>query len=138
MLKRSGKVYTQIVKNCSANELIPIILEQAKTGSTMFSDCWKSYNGLVDFGYKKHYRVKHGEGQYAKKELEIVEEKEVEIKNHINGIENFWGLCKVRLARFRGIKKDNFLLHLKECEFRYNNRDQDLSKLAAKRCTKFY
>lgn len=30
------------------------------------------------------------------------------INNHINGIENFWGLCKVRLSRFRGIKKDHF------------------------------
>ncbi len=54
MLKRSGKVYTQIVKNCSAIELITIILEQAKIDSTMFLDFWKSYNGLVDFGYKKH------------------------------------------------------------------------------------
>ena len=42
-------------------------------------------------------------------------------KNHINGIENFWGYAKHRLSKFKGIKKDNFLLHLKECEFRYNN-----------------
>ena len=27
MLKRDGKVYTQIVKNCSASELIPILKE---------------------------------------------------------------------------------------------------------------
>ncbi|AFX91355.1 hypothetical protein HPAKL117_06730 [Helicobacter pylori Aklavik117] len=24
------------------------------------------------------------------------------------------------LSQFKGIKKENFLLHLKECEFRYN------------------
>ena len=42
-------------------------------------------------------------------------------KNHINGIENFWGYAKHRLSKFKGIKKENFLLHLKECEFRYNN-----------------
>ena len=42
-------------------------------------------------------------------------------KNHINGIENFWGYAKHKLSRFKGIKKDNFLLHLKECESRYNN-----------------
>ena len=53
MLKRNGKVYTQIVKNCSANELIPIIKSQADSDSTMFSDSWKSYNGLADFGYTK-------------------------------------------------------------------------------------
>ena len=53
-------------------------------------------------------------------------------KNHINGIENFQlrlclatvnrrGYAKHRLSKFKGIKKENFLLHLKECEFRYNN-----------------
>ena len=43
-------------------------------------------------------------------------------KNHINGIENFWGYAKHRLSKFKGIKKENFLLHLKECEFRYNTK----------------
>ena len=31
----------------------------------------------------------------------------------INGIENFWGLCKVRLAKFRGIHKHKFYVTLK-------------------------
>ena len=31
------------------------------------------------------------------------------------------GYAKHRLSKFKGIKKKNFLLHLKECEFRYNN-----------------
>ena len=105
MLKRDGKVYTQIVKNCSANELIPILSQS----STIYSDCWKAYDGLVDYGAKEHYRVKHSKNEFANG------------KNHINGIENFWGYAKHRLAKFKGIKKENFLLHLKECEFRYNN-----------------
>ena len=105
MLKRDGKVYTQIVKNCSANELIPILSQS----STIYSDCWKAYDGLVDYGAKEHYRVKYSKNEFANG------------KNHINGIENFWGYAKHRLAKFKGIKKENFLLHLKECEFRYNN-----------------
>ena len=54
-------------------------------------------------------------------------------KNHINGIENFQlrlrlanvnrrGYAKHILSKFKGIKKENFLLHLKECEFRYNTK----------------
>ncbi|MDR0677291.1 MAG: IS1595 family transposase, partial [Holosporaceae bacterium] len=27
---------------------------------------------------------------------------------------------------------ESFLLHLKECEFRYNNKDEDLSKILTK------
>ncbi len=44
--------------------------------------------------------------------------------NHINGIENFLGVAKSRLSKFRGIHKNTFYLHLKECEFRFNYRDQ--------------
>jgi len=120
MLKRGDKVYTQIVKNCSASELLPIIEGLADKDSVLYTDCWKSYDGLVDYGYKQHYRVKHSANQFA------------DGRNHINGIENFWGLCKVRLAKFRGINKSTFYLHLKECEFRYNNRKENIYKILLK------
>ena len=78
MFKRDGKVYTQIVKNCSASELIPILSQYSELdSSTIYSDCWKAYDGLVDYGAKPHYRVKHSKNEFANG------------KNHINGIENF-------------------------------------------------
>ena len=114
MLKRGDKVYTQIVKNCSISDLLPIIKGRTDTGAIIYSDVFKSYDGLVNYGYKRHYRVKHGENEFALGH------------NHINGIENFWGLCKVRLAKFRGVHRHTFYLHIKECEFRYNYRNQNL------------
>ena len=120
MLKRGDKVYTQIVKNCSMSELMPIIKGKADTNSVIYTDGFKTYNGLADYGYKKHFRIHHGENEFAKEH------------NHINGIENFWGLCKVRLAKFRGVHKHNFYLHIKECEFRYNYRSQNLYLLLLK------
>lgn len=113
LLKRNGKVYTQVVKNCSAGELLPILRAYSELEtSTIYTDGWRAYDGLVDYGAKAHYRVKHSLNEFANG------------KNHINGIENFWGYCKGRMAKFRGIKKENFLLHLKECEFRYNTKIQ--------------
>ena len=97
MLKRDDKVYTQIVKNCLVSELLPIIEELADKYSVLYTDCWKSYDGLVDYGYKEHYRVKHSANQFA------------DGKNHINGIESFWGICKVRFAKFRGISRKHFI-----------------------------
>lgn len=114
MLKRGDKVYTQIVKRVSVNELIPIITGKADPGAVLYTDGFRTYDGLVNYGYKKHYRVKHGENEFA------------DGHNHINGIENFWGLCKVRLAKFRGMHKHTFYLHIKECEFRYNCRNKNL------------
>ena len=54
MKKRGAKVYTQIVNNCSAAELVPIIKKLAPSDSTIYSDEWKTYDGLVNAGYKKH------------------------------------------------------------------------------------
>ena len=88
--------------------LIPIIEMYADKSSTIYTDGWKAYDGLADFGYKRHDRVKHSQNEFAKG------------RNHINGIENFWGLCKVRLSKFRRVHKNKFYWHLKESEFRYN------------------
>ena len=114
MLKRGDKVYTQIVKNCSISELLPIIQGKIEPNTVLYTDGFKTYDGLVNYGYKEHFRVKHGENEFASGH------------NHINGIENFWGLCKVRLAKFRGVHKKSFYLHIKECEFRYNYRNQNI------------
>jgi transposase len=45
--------------------------------------------------------------------------------SHINGIESFCGYAKNRLVKFKGMNKSMFNLHLKECEFRFNNRKQN-------------
>ena len=117
LIKRGGKVYTQVVKNCSASVLMPIIADKINKDSVVYTDGFKTYDGLVNFGYKKHRRIKHGENEFANG------------RNHINGIENFWAIAKSRLSKFRGISKKTFSLHLKECEFRFNNRKKDLYKL---------
>jgi len=41
---------------------------------------------------------------------------------YINSIEGFRGDAKVRFVEFRGVSKNTFYLHLKECEFRFNYR----------------
>ncbi|HEZ0812721.1 TPA: IS1595 family transposase, partial [Neisseria meningitidis] len=39
---------------------------------------------------------------------------------------------KGRLAKFHGISKEMFYLHLKETEFRFNHRHEDLGKILMK------
>ena len=114
LLKRDGKVYTQVIKNASSKELMPIIKDLVNKNSTVYTDKWKAYDGLVLDGYK-HKRINHSR-LFAEKQ------------NHINGIENFWGWSKERLRKFKGINRNNFYLHLKECEFRFNYRKDNLYK----------
>ena len=70
----------------------------------------------MDIGLAKHFRVNHGNNEFVRG------------ANHVNGIESFWSFAKHRLAQFHGIRKDKFSLHLKETEFRFNHRHQDLYK----------
>ena len=66
MLKREGKVYTQTVKNCSANELLLILSKFSELdSSTIYSDFWRAYDGLVDYEAKANYRVKHSKKEFA-------------------------------------------------------------------------
>ena len=34
------------------NELVPIILEQTDSNVAVYTDGWKAYDGLADYGYK--------------------------------------------------------------------------------------
>ena len=56
LLKRDGNVYVEQVKNCSKEQLMPIIQGKILEGSTIHTDGWKAYDGLILNGYD-HYIV---------------------------------------------------------------------------------
>jgi transposase len=78
------------------------------------SDGWPGCDGLVDVGYKKHLRVRHGRNQF------------VNGKSHSNGIERFCSYAKRRLVKFNGVPEHTFYFHLKETESRFNHRRGNL------------
>ena len=93
-----------------------IIKQRVSDGSIIYSDSWKSCNGLVFYGYE-HIRICH--------DKELVDSK----RNHINGIESFWSYVKNKLIKYYGIRHKYFYLYLKEFEFRFNNRNKDIELL---------
>jgi len=106
ILKRNGKVYTQIVEDTKTNTLLPIIRSHIEPDSIVYTDCYRSYN-VLDVSEFKHYRINHSK-LFAKNH------------NHINGIENFWNQAKRHMRKFNGVPKEHFNLFLKECEWRFN------------------
>lgn len=40
-------------------------------------------------------------------------------RNHINGIENFWGYAKTKLKSYYGVSREHFYFYRKEMEFRF-------------------
>lgn len=106
LLKRGGKVYTQIILDAKSDTLMPIIREKIEPDSIVYTDCWRGYNAL-DISEFKHFRINHST-LFAEKH------------NHINGIENFWNQAKRHMRKFNGVPRQNFNLFLKECEWRFN------------------
>ncbi|MCG8427761.1 MAG: IS1595 family transposase [Chromatiales bacterium] len=120
IFKRNGHVYTEIVPDARKKTLLPVIRGRVDLDAVIHTDGWRAYDGLVDLGYEKHFRVHHGVNEFVRD------------KKHINGIESFWAFAKHRLARFKGLPKHTFYLHLKETEFRFNHRNDDIYKLLLK------
>ncbi len=114
LLKRDGRVYTEIVPDCKKVTLQAIIRGRVSANAVIHSDGWRGYDGLVDVGYAKHYRVNHGKNEFANDQ------------SHIHGIESFWSFAKRRLQKFNGVPAATFYLHLKECEWRFNYRHDNL------------
>ena len=50
-------------------------------------------------------------------------------KVYINGVEGFWSFAKERLIKHHGISKGKFLIYIKEMEWRYNHKEEDLFDL---------
>lgn len=106
ILKRGGKVYTQVILDAKTDTLMPIIRQKIEPDSIVYTDCWRAYNAL-DVSEFKHYRINHSH-LFAQKQ------------NHINGIENFWNQAKRHMRKFNGVPRQHFNLFLKECEWRFN------------------
>lgn len=76
---RAGKVKAFPINGTSKIDLQSAIVENVKRGSTVYSDCLVSYQGLKGF---THEVVKHSVGEYVRGQA------------HTNGVESFWALLK--------------------------------------------
>jgi len=120
ILERKGKVFLKIVENVSKETLMDAIKNKTKKGSVFYTDGFKSYASLHQFG--KHNIIRHSDDEFAKGH------------NHINGIEGFWSYAKERFHKYHGINKNNYPLYLKEMEFRYNHRNESVFNLLFNIC----
>ena len=75
LLKRNGQVYTVAVPNTQTATLLPIIREQVKPDSIVYTDSYRSYD-VLDVSEFSHFRINHST-HFAEKH------------NHINGIKIF-------------------------------------------------
>lgn len=113
VLQRQGAVYAHIIKRADKRTITPLVRLVVEQGSSVYTDKWRGFTELGLDGYA-HSSVNHAEEYVARD------------GTHINGIEAFWSFAKRRLNKFNGIARTTLLLHIKECEFRYNHDEKTL------------
>jgi transposase len=112
ILERKGVVKVEVVKDVTAQSLLNMTVKTVRRGSIIYTDKFRGYDSLMFCGYR-HLRVDHGK-RFAQGKV------------YINGLEGFWSYAKERLAKHHGVSKEYFPLYLKEIEFRFNNRNQNI------------
>lgn len=116
LYKRNGHVLTFPVPNRNHATLLPLIEAHTAPGSLYYTDDYHAYASLRVRG--AHVVVSKKEGRPRG-------------RDHINGIEGFWSYAKHWLYQYRGVPQHHFPLYLKEVEWRFNHRDDNLFHLLA-------
>jgi transposase len=117
ILERNGVVKVDVVKDVTAASLLDLTIKTVRRGSVVYTDKFRSYDTLMFCGYR-HMRVDHKK-RYSSGKV------------YVNGLEGFWSFAKERLIKFHGVSQAKFPLYLKEMEFRYNHRKENLFRMLA-------
>jgi transposase len=110
MVQRKGQVRAFVAADVKSDTLRGLIKEHVLPRTMVFTDDFKSYNGLSARGYT-HQRINHSEKVYVNGDV------------HTNTIEGFWFLIKSGIRGvYHQVGRHYLQTYLNEYAFRYNRR----------------
>jgi transposase len=115
--QRNGRVLTFPISGRGKETLVPLMIDHTKPGSLYYTDDWHAYTFLDIRG--NHVVIRKEKGRPKG-------------RDHLNGIEGFWSYAKHWLYHYRGVPKRHFEFYLKEIEWRFNHRKENLVVLLRK------
>lgn len=109
ILERKGKVSAKVIDDLTKKTMHKEVKTKVEKGSNLFTDEWKSYQGLSEDYI--HEVVNHGIAEYVRGNV------------HTNGIENFWTLLKRTLkGTYVSVEPFHLGRYVVEQTFRFNER----------------
>jgi transposase len=119
ILERLGLVFVDLIPGLQGETLfhfhINFHLRMARMGKLVYTDRYKQYDTIIACGDDSlPYRILQG-----RKEPPSID----------SGKHGFWNFAKKKLQRYSGITPRRFPLYIKELEFRYNHRNEDIRPL---------
>jgi transposase len=112
ILKKDGMVRVKYIMCDDVEFRLQKIIKNNKIEPFVFDMRLQNYDYLMCCDYKS-LKVVHGRPALSS-------------RCGMDGLESFLSFAKERLRKFHGISKERFLLYIKEMEFRYNHRQDDL------------
>ncbi|EPR37318.1 putative Transposase, ISXO2 [Desulfovibrio sp. X2] len=123
ILEKNGWVFIDLLPHVRAENVLHFnlhfSLKLTRMGNIVYTDRYQHYDALMfcgDDGLPLNYVNIRGRSAYV---------------DSLSG--NFWSFARTRLRRFNGVTPKRFPLYLKELEFRYNHRNEDIFPLLADR-----
>ncbi len=119
---RNGRIFTEVIPEndlpmdgrlFSSRQEYDFFLQSCPRGR------WHEYQAVVDYENGRYLRTSQDNDNS-------------ESIRDLKSCDLFWGFVKGRLMKFNGISKSTLYFHLKECEFRFNHRNENLYKLLLK------
>jgi len=122
------KVRVEMIRKVEKSQILPVIHACCAPGAIVHTDGCPVYKALPVLGYK-HASVSHVDDEFSRYENGVCVT--------TNRIESFWDWSKNRLAKFNGIRLRDFRLHIKECEWRFNHRQDDIYTILLREFRKY-
>jgi transposase-like protein len=113
-------IYTEILPNGVHQKLRRLTQCRQKNETPPVPKDWRHYDGIVDLKSRWHYRIHPASTE------------EHAAPGSPDTIEEFVGFARKRLMTLNLNGADHFSLLLKECEFRFNNREENIYQLLLK------
>ena len=112
----NGKVQTRLASDIGATRLRKLVrVQRLATEASVTPALWASYNALADHRLRYVLRVDP--------DHKLASEDRVATQ-----IQSFINFAKRRWQKFNGVPAHTFYLHLKETEFRFNRRGENLNR----------
>ncbi|WP_298736682.1 IS1595 family transposase [uncultured Chitinophaga sp.] len=113
--RHADRLHTEILPDVSRAMIHAIVRGRSVLETLGAAERIRHFSNIVDLGHYRLYRLEHAISGETNGSIALADD-----------IDAFWGLTKHRLAKFKGLNRNTVYLHLKECEFRYNHRNEEL------------
>ncbi|MBN1931011.1 MAG: IS1595 family transposase [Desulfobacterales bacterium] len=122
IINKNKKIFSEIITSCTKDQLDQLARNGFSQQCIEINLNLRRFHAFVDRSFKHLYLL-----DANKKHLEYTCSKE-------NVIESFTSFSRKRLLKFNGVSRSTFNLHLKECEFRYNCKNENTYQMMLKMC----